>query len=80
MQIRDRLVAIVLAAGLLLGMVGWQAVNPWLGLAIAVIAVVSACAIYRIDPTHGAEDDDDPERITAPDRSVSTRRRAAGRP
>lgn len=77
MAVRDRCVAMVLAAGLLLGMAAWQAFSPLLGIAVALSALIGACAVYRVDP-HA--------RYRAADREggdpaeISTLRRAAGRP
>ncbi len=80
MAVRDRCVAIVLAAGLLLGMAGWQACSPWLGIVVAVLATTLACAVYRVEvpsrdrggrPVRSGRHDVD---------GVSTPRRAAGRP
>lgn len=82
MEIRDRLVATVLAAGLLLGMAGWQAYSPLVGLGVAVLAVAGACVIYRIDrPGRAPDEGDRPDG--APDEAqteISRRRPAAERP
>lgn len=83
MEIRDRLVAIVLAAGLLLGMAGWQAYSPLVGLGVGVLALVGACTIYRLDRTGRAPDEGD--RPDAPldeaaRSDLSRRRPAAERP
>lgn len=81
MAVRDRCVAIVLAAGLLLGMAGWQAFSPWLGIGVAVLALVGACVIYRVDPhARDRADDDELEPDDAEADGFSTLRRAAGRP
>lgn len=70
MAVRDRLVAAVLAAGVLLGMAAWQAVTPWLGIAVVLAGVVGASFVYRYDARRRPTDRDD---------EVSRPRRAAGR-
>ena len=73
--------AIVLAAGLLLGMAGWQAFSPWLGIAVAIAALVVACVIYRVDPhSHDRTGADAEEPDDGDADGVSRLRRAAGRP
>lgn len=74
MGVRDRLVTIVLAAGVLLGMATWQAVTPLLGIAVVLASVVGASAVYRLEAHRPPLD----ERLD--DVEVSTPRRAAGRP
>ena len=77
MAVRDRLVAIVLAVAVLLGMATWQAVTPWLGVAVVLVGVVGACVVYRLDLRHPVV----PEgRALVEDDEVSTLRRAAERP
>lgn len=68
MAVRDRLVAVVLAIGVLAGLAGWQALSPWVGIVVMVAALVAGCVIYRVD----RGDEDDLERR---DDEVSTRRR-----
>ena len=80
MAVRDRCVAMVLAAGLLLGMAGWQAFSPWLGIATAVAALVVACVIYRVDPHERDRAAGHEELENGDADEVSTPRRAAGRP
>ncbi|MFD1720105.1 hypothetical protein [Amnibacterium endophyticum] len=74
MAVRDRLVAIVLAVGVLLGMAAWQAVTPWLGVAVVLAAVAGASVVYRLDVGRRAAPAPDGEN------DVSTPRRAAERP
>lgn len=46
---RDRVVLLVLAAGVIAAVLSWRLVGPWCALAIGLVALAVACVAYRIE-------------------------------